>query len=264
MNIFGRRAGWADRRLRLIGGLRDLSPHVVTFQEAIKTEDYDQVVDLLGPDYQVFHQLGRASDGCGASIASRWPFEVALEADLHVTDRVDPAGWIGSLVVVEVAVPEPIGPVLVVHHKPTWQSGMELERELQAVASARLVEELLDGTDRHVVVAGDFDATPDSASVRLWTGRQSLDGMSVHYQDAWTAMHPDEPGHTFTPRNPLRSDAWKPRPGRRIDYILVRCGTHGATLDIAACELAFDQPLDGVWASDHFGVFADLTAAGRG
>jgi endonuclease/exonuclease/phosphatase family metal-dependent hydrolase len=260
MNILGRQARWPDRRAVLIQGLRDLNPDIVTFQEAIKVEEYDQVADVLGPDYHVFHQSGRSEDGCGASIASRWPLEVVREADLHVTHRVGAPAWIGSVAVVESAAPEPIGPILVVHHKPSWQSGFELERELQAVASARLVEELVDGADRHVVVAGDFDATPDAASVRFWTGRQSLDGMSVYYQDAWAAMHPDEPGHTFTPRNPLRSDAWKPRPGRRIDYVLVRCGTHGATLDIAACELAFHHAQDGVWASDHFGVFADLRA----
>jgi hypothetical protein len=48
--------------------------------------------------------------------------------------------------------------------------------------------------------------------------------------------------------------------GRRIDHILIRCGTHGATLDIADCGLAFDEPINGAWASDHFGVFADLAA----
>lgn len=261
MNLFAQQADWEARRSVLLAGLRDLKPDVVTFQEAVKTEGYDQVADILGPDYQVFHQSGRSADGCGASIASRWPFEVLGEADLHVTDRVDPTGWIGSVAMAQVSAPEPIGPIVLVHHKPTWQSGVELERELQAVASARLVEELLDGAEKHVVVAGDFDATPDAASVRFWTGRQSLGGMSVYYQDAWSAVHPVEPGHTFTPKNPLRSDAWKPRPGRRIDYILVRCGTHGATLDIAACELAFDRPREGVWASDHFGVFADLAVA---
>jgi endonuclease/exonuclease/phosphatase family metal-dependent hydrolase len=259
MNILGQQAGWQDRRSVLARGLRDLSPDIVMFQEAIKVEGYDQVADVLGPDYQVFHQSGRSGDGCGASIASRWPLKVVREANLHVTHRVGVPAWIGSLAVVDAAAPEPIGPVFVVHHKPTWQSGFEFERELQAVASARLVEELLHGVDRHVVVAGDFDAVPEAASLRFWTGQQSLLGMSVYYQDAWAAVHPDKPGHTFTPRNALRSDAWRPRPGRRIDYILVRCGTHGATLDIAACGLAFDQPQDGVWASDHFGVFADLS-----
>jgi len=48
-------------------------------------------------------------------------------------------------------------------------------------------------------------------------------------------------------------------PFGRIDYVLVRCGEHGGpTLPIAACERIFDTPVDGVWASDHFGLVADL------
>ena len=46
--------------------------------------------------------------------------------------------------------------------------------------------------------------------------------------------------------------------GRRIDYVMVRCGIHGPTLDVVDCRPAFDEPVDGVWASDHFGVVADL------
>jgi endonuclease/exonuclease/phosphatase family metal-dependent hydrolase len=71
-------------------------------------------------------------------------------------------------------------------------------------------------------------------------------------------VHGNAPGHTFTPDNGLRSDAWRPRPGRRIDYVMVRCGDHGATLDIANCDVVFDQPVEGVWGSDHFGVIADV------
>jgi endonuclease/exonuclease/phosphatase family metal-dependent hydrolase len=46
--------------------------------------------------------------------------------------------------------------------------------------------------------------------------------------------------------------------GRRIDYILVRCGTHGPTLPVADSRRVVDQPVDGIWASDHFGVLALL------
>jgi endonuclease/exonuclease/phosphatase family metal-dependent hydrolase len=261
MNLFAHHRNWAERREVLSAGARDLNPDLAVFQEAIRTATYDQVDEILGPGYHVFHQRGRSDDGGGASIASRWPLEVCREADLQMTDGLYRSGWIGSLAVVEVRAPKPIGPVLLVHHKPTWQSGVELERERQAVASARIVEEIVAGTDRHVVLAGDFDATPDSASIRFWTGRQSLDGMSVYYQDAWEAVHGDEPGHTFTPANGIRSGRWRPRPGRRIDYVMVRCGDHGATLDITGCELAFDRSVGGVWASDHFGVWADLEPA---
>ena len=47
-------------------------------------------------------------------------------------------------------------------------------------------------------------------------------------------------------------------PAKQIDYVLVRCGDHGPTLEVVGCERAFDGPVDGVWASDHFGVVADL------
>jgi endonuclease/exonuclease/phosphatase family metal-dependent hydrolase len=49
-------------------------------------------------------------------------------------------------------------------------------------------------------------------------------------------------------------------PPRRIDYIMVGCGDTGPHLRIAACHLAFDQPIDQTWASDHFGVVADLAS----
>jgi endonuclease/exonuclease/phosphatase family metal-dependent hydrolase len=46
--------------------------------------------------------------------------------------------------------------------------------------------------------------------------------------------------------------------GRRIDYVLVRCGIRGPSLQIVNCHRIFDQAVDGLWASDHFEVFADL------
>jgi hypothetical protein len=42
---------------------------------------------------------------------------------------------------------------------------------------------------------------------------------------------------------------------------MVRCGDKGTTLDVTGCERAFDRPVRGVWASDHFGVVADLEPA---
>jgi len=174
-----------------------------------------------------------------------------------VTPRVD-LPW-SAAVVAEVELPAPFGRSLFVHHKPTYHLGYGLERELQAVACARFIEEVLGGRDLHVVVLGDFDDTPSSASLRFWTGRQSLDGYSVAYRDAWHAVHPDDPGHTFTPANPLvTAGEMSLELGRRIDYVLVRGGIHGPSLDVTGCRLVGHQPVDGVWASDHFGVLAEL------
>lgn len=262
-NLFGRRAGWDGRRTVLANELRQLEPDLVAFPEAILNQDYDQVVDLLGADYHVAHQrdreLGDGSDveaGQGHSLGSRWPLGVVRELDLHVTPRTD--GFACGVLAAEVVAPDPIGPVLFVYHNPSWNLAYAHERELQAVAAARFIEEIVGQRELHVVLAADLDADPASSTARFWTGRQALDGMSVCYRDAWESKHPGEPGHTFgVPENPLGVDwDW---PYRRIDYIFVRCGEHGGpTLAITACERIFDQPVDGIWASDHFGVMADL------
>jgi endonuclease/exonuclease/phosphatase family metal-dependent hydrolase len=118
-------------------------------------------------------------------------------------------------------------------------------------------------TDREAGRGGDLDATPDAASVRFLRGRQSLRGLSLCYRDAWGSTHPGQEGHTFAAENPLVTAEnwdWELELGRRIDYVMVRCSDHGPTLDVRACQRIFDEPADGVWASDHFGVVADLSA----
>ena len=137
---------------------------------------------------------------------------------------------------------------------------------MQIVAAARFVEEFLGRRSMHVVLVGDFDATPDAGSVRFWSGRQSLGGTSVCYKDVWEGTHPGDSGNTFTARNPLVTAEnldWALDLGRRIDYVIVRCVERGPALDVSACARIFDEPVDGVWASDHFGVVADLALPAR-
>ena len=252
---------WTRRQEALRNGLRALGPDLVAFQEVVYRDGYDQVADLLGPEYHVRHQAGREADGAGNSIASRWPFGDVRDVDLHVTSRMDPSELAGRVTVAEISPSAAIGPLLFVNHKPSYQLAFEHERELQAVAAARVVEDLVDDHRPHVVLAGDFDAEPDMASMRFWRGRQSLGDMSVCYRDAWADIHRRASGYTFTPDNPMvRRGNWPQERGRRIDHILVRCGHHGPTLEIKACERIFDAPVNGVWASDHFGVMADLAA----
>jgi endonuclease/exonuclease/phosphatase family metal-dependent hydrolase len=260
MNLFARHGDWSARRGALREGLRALRPDVLALQEAIVDGTYDQVVDLLGPEYEVAHQrAGLVGDGThhGASVASRWPIRAVHEVDLHLTPRT----WDYSCgtVVAEVDAPEPFGRLLVASHGASWPWWAERERELQALAVVRRLDELVAARPAHVIVGGDFNAGPDTASMRLWTGRQSLDGVSTAYRDCWESVHGTDPGLTFDPRNPLSGvDESGLDRGRRIDHLLVRCGDHGPTLRVADCRLALHRPVDGVVASDHYGVVADL------
>jgi endonuclease/exonuclease/phosphatase family metal-dependent hydrolase len=251
-NIFGHSADWPARRTALRKGLGALDPDFATFQEAIVTGDEDQVTEILGDGYHVAQQTEREDDGRGLTTASRWPIRSVHEVDLNVTPRT--AGFACGALVVEVETP--VGDVLLVNYCPNFQPAYERERELQALAMARYVESRADAVD-HLIIMGDFDADPFAASVRFLTGRQSLAEMSVCYRDAWASAHPTEPGHTFVPENPIVADwDW---PSRRIDYIMVRCLEHGGpSLAVDSCQLLHDRPVEGVWASDHFGLTADL------
>jgi endonuclease/exonuclease/phosphatase family metal-dependent hydrolase len=262
LNLWARHGDWPARRGALRDGLRRLRPDVLALQEAIVDDAYDQAVDLLGADYHVAHQtVGLVGDGRhhGASVASRWPIRQVHEVDLHLTPRT--GDYSCGAVIAEVVAPEPLGRLLAVSHGPSWPWWSEVERELQALAVVRRIEELVADEPAHVVVGGDFNALPDASSMRFWTGRQSLDGTSTAYRDCWESVHGSDPGLTFEPRNPL-TDHDEPDldRGRRIDYLLVRCHDHGPTLRIADCRLALDHPVHGAIASDHYGVVAELEA----
>ncbi len=265
VNVWARHGDWPARREALRAGLRDLAVDVLALQECVVEDGYDQARDLLGEGWHVAHQTaGLVGDGShrGASVASRWPIRAVHEVDLHVTHRT----WDYSCgtVIAEVAAPEPLGRLLVASHGASWARWAERERELQALAAVRRIDELLAGGPAHVVLGGDFNAEPEAASLRFLTGRASLDGVSTAYRDAWESAHGDAPGWTFTPANPLTAvDEPDLDRGRRLDALLVRCGDHGPTLRIAGCALALHGPVGGVQPSDHYAVVADLVLPRR-
>jgi endonuclease/exonuclease/phosphatase family metal-dependent hydrolase len=254
-NLWGRNGDWPARRAVIRKALSDLRPDLIAFQESYVGTGPDQIEELLESGFQVIHQQRRAADGMGISIASRFPVKAVYEMDLHVTTRTE--GFPCGALIAEVVAPDPVGVIMFVNHLPNWQVDFEVEREQQAVVVARRITELAGSRKLHIVLAGDLDADPSAASIRFWTGRQSLDGLSVCYRDAWVSAHPEEDGETFTPINPLVVDwDW---PFRRIDYILVGCGEHGGpTLKIVRCSRWLDEPVNGVWGSDHFGLVADV------
>jgi endonuclease/exonuclease/phosphatase family metal-dependent hydrolase len=257
LNIWGGGGDWSRRRKDLRDQISRTSPDVVTLQEALLGEADDQVAEILGDGWFVAHQRARGPDGSGVATASRYPIEDSFEIDLHVSERTH--DFACTSLVCALAAPGPWGRVWVVNHFPDYQPDHELERERQAARAARCVEGLLVHRPGHVLVAGDFDADPDAASLRFWTGRQSLEAMSVCYRDTWESAagrrRAGESGDTFVPENPYSADwDW---PFRRIDHILVRCGTHGGpTLEVLGCQRVFDRADD--VASDHYGLVAEL------
>jgi endonuclease/exonuclease/phosphatase family metal-dependent hydrolase len=255
------------RRIELINReLRRLDPDLVAFQEVIHTSDRSQLHTLVDATHlHCTHQaqvlaadLPWSDRYGGSALASRWPYRVVETLDARVTEAMD-TPWCTLAAIV--SLPNE-GDILFIVTTGAWRLNAEAAREKQVVAISDL-----DARHRQVlptIIAGDFNATPDAASIRYLTGLQALGGRSVHYHDAW-AVAGKGPGHTWTIDNPngkteIDRIIGQPNLRRRIDYVFVGSwDAHPkAHCRVEAAALAFDRPVDGIWLSDHFGVVVDL------
>ena len=256
--IYARRVRWEDRRQLLVRGIAELDPDIILFQEEVWTTSHDQTADLVGPGRHVVHSQARSRDErSGISVASRWPVVAVHEINLTIGGPpVDEYVW--ATLIIEVDAPPPGGRLIIANHFPDATADREYDRERQAVLVARRLSELADPGDVPVVLAGDLDAEPDAASLRFFTGRQSVDGVSSAYVQAWDVAHPGERCWTLDPPKPAaRSPAG--RTGRSTMSWSAAVDPVRRRWRSTACDLVHSEPHQGVWASDHFGLVADLT-----
>lgn len=108
------------------------------------------------------------------------------------------------------------------------------------------------------ILMGDLNARPESDEMRWLRGLTTLEGRRVHYQDAWDRLHPGERGWTWASANPYTQPLRFLEPDRRIDYIYVTTMRKDGRGTIHDCRVVLDQPEEGVWASDHFGLLAEV------
>ncbi len=250
----------------LRAGIERLDPDLVSIQEVVERSDCHQLEDLIeGTKLQGTHQAATLAYEPkwvdrygGTAIASRWPYRVIETLDLRGADATD-VPWCSLAAVVDI--PD-AGEILFVSTTASWRPDAALSRERQALAVSDL-----DSRHRRelpTIIAGDFNADPEAASIRYLTGRQSLDGSAVCYLDSWE-LAGDGPGYTWSAQNTNAQAVMDQIVGQadrdhRFDYVFV-----GSTLNyphgychVRATSLAFDQPVEGIWASDHFGVVVDV------
>ncbi|MBV9558399.1 MAG: endonuclease/exonuclease/phosphatase family protein [Pseudolabrys sp.] len=246
--------------------LATLNPDLIAFQEVMQTPDNKMLDRLLADlDFDATHQADVqhstppfADRYGGSAVATRWPHRMVEILDMRVAGATD-VPWATLATVVEI--PQ-AGEILFIGVTMAWRPAAEAARERQALAIAEL--DARHRRDLPTIIAGDLNADPGSASIRFLTGRQSLDGRSVLYHDAWEVAG-GGPGYTWGADNPHgRAGAEQiiGQPGyrKRFDYVLVGSwDAHPkAHARIRSAALAFHKPMDGIWASDHFGVIVDL------
>lgn len=128
-------------------------------------------------------------------------------------------------------------------------------RQLEQVAE--LVAERRDPADAIApVVVGDLNAVPDSDEIRRMTGRGAALAPDVVFSDAWEQVG-EGPGLTWSRANPhVDGSAW---PDRRLDYVAVSWPRKRPLGNpVSATLFGTDPDASGTFASDHFGLLAEL------
>ncbi|UCF98043.1 MAG: endonuclease/exonuclease/phosphatase family protein [Spirochaetaceae bacterium] len=105
-----------------------------------------------------------------------------------------------------------------------------------------------------VILMGDFNAASDAEEIDLLR--------AAGFRDAF-AEAGDPPGYTWDgvengniqlQKRVFPKDFWLEPKRERIDYIFYR----GPGFEVVSCQVVLDQPIGGLYPSDHFGVMADF------
>ena len=261
LNIWNRQGPWPQRLPLLRAWLETVDADVIGLQEILGMPGMpSQAAELAsGLGYQVYDAPAWHVGGgltFGNAILSRHAL-----TDTRTLPLPSPPG-LDTRTVAFARVDAPHGPMPVFVTHLTWQLHLASARVAQVKALVRHVAELAPIDGPPPVLLGDFNASPDSDEMRFLRGDAVLDGESVYFADCWAATRGmDDPGYTYDRANEyaLRSH----EPTRRIDYCYVRGPDASLRGEPVATQLALVEPRDGVWASDHYAVVADIVAAKR-
>jgi endonuclease/exonuclease/phosphatase family metal-dependent hydrolase len=256
-NIWARHEPYERRAALLRREVEALNPDLISLQEVYASGDggnqAEELFAALG--YQIAYERreGELRGEPGIAIASRFPVDDTRRTALGhggpalaARIRIGPeALWFCSTVPM------------------SWKPGFEGEREDECVALDRWLTDLAETDEIPPIIGGDFDATPEAASIRFLTGMQSLQGRSTYWIDAFAAAGDGSPGYTYSTENPYKKAVGTSAYGqlehhRRIDYIFVGSPFKWKPrLVVRAARVVLKQ--SGADApSDHYGVMADL------
>ncbi len=274
LNIWGRQGPWESRLPVLRRALAALKVDLIGLQEVIRFEverapspatgtSSDQAMEI-GEGLGLQASFGAALDlgfgySFGNAILSRFPIRSSHTTTLPGEGGVEPRALHSAIV------DAPFGPVLFASTHLAWRFDEGALRVRQVLAIAGEIDRQREGLAYPPILVGDFNAEPDSDEMRFLRGLHTRDGRSTYFIDAFGEAGKG-PGSTYDRGNDFARALNEP--DRRIDYVLVRGrDARGWGMPIS-CLRAFDEAASPaadapvVFASDHFGVVADLRAPG--
>jgi endonuclease/exonuclease/phosphatase family metal-dependent hydrolase len=258
-NLWGRHGPWEARLPAIVETLRRIDADIVGLEEVWEDDARSQAAELaaaLGSVGFVYAaNLERDGARSGNAVLARWPIRDHEVRTLPrvAGDFVDDEDEARLVVLAEVDGPR--GPIQVYCAHLSWRADHSAVRQEQAAAICRFVRERRPRSFPAVLL-GDLNADPHSDELRMLTGQRAGAVPGVVFRDAWEAAGNDRRGATLSNANPFAAASLDL--DRRIDHVLVAAPKlHGCGHPIATW-VAGDEPVAGMFGSDHFAVVTDL------
>jgi endonuclease/exonuclease/phosphatase family metal-dependent hydrolase len=234
--------------------IRDLQPDVVGLQEVREAPGMPNQAELLAAatSYQYAFAPAVAFGGGheGLAILARHPIAEHAALELPHAEATE------RRILLSARLTTVAGELWVHTTHLNYRLAHGRQREDQVLAIDAAVSARAGGPQ---IVMGDFNARPESDEIRFMRGLCTLGERRTHYQDTWERVHPGESGWTWCVANPYTRALAFLEPDRRLDYIFVTPGRRDGRGRVLDCRVVLDRPApDGVFASDHFGVVADV------
>jgi endonuclease/exonuclease/phosphatase family metal-dependent hydrolase len=259
LNVWNHEGPWPERAKLIRAWLDRLEPDLIGFQEVLRGPGIDQLRELLdGRGYHVEYAPAGPfwldeSLEFGNAAANRWPI---TEHEVLTLPR---RSFADSCVALSITTESPLGPISFTTTHLMYYGHAGWVRELQVRELAGFVLRRRPRGGFPPILCGDFNARPESSEIRFMRGLQSLDSKSCYLLDSWEHAGDGSGGETIAARN-----VYSQLPGRvdiRIDYIFVGPALSSQPGAIESCAVLCNEIENGVFPSDHFGVYAELKSS---
>lgn len=252
-NIWWRFGPWEARQAAIADTLAAQDADVITLQEVWGDDSTNQAAILaekLGFHHVFAPVMTMNRLGFGNAILSRWPITTSAVAELPGR-----AATHEGRCVVQAEIDGPRGKFAAFSTHLNYRYEHSHIRQQQVAALAQFVQEkTLKGYPP--VLGGDFNADPLCEEIRMLKGQATCPVPDLFFFDAWEAAGPGGPGYTWDNANDHAREEFEPN--RRIDYIFAGAPKRRTAGHITDCRIVGDQPVNGVFPSDHFAVLAEL------
>jgi endonuclease/exonuclease/phosphatase family metal-dependent hydrolase len=263
-NVWWRFGSWGERRKAILTVLRDLQADAIGLQE-VWARDGENLAQWLASHLDMHwtwaasrtpepwqRRIGDSTVHIGNAVLSRWP--IAKHARMELPAREDHDD--GRLALyARIDSPTHQIPFFTTHL--TSAIDASATRCQQVKSLAEFVTAHSRGSDFPPVITGDFNAFPDSDEVRQFGGYKTAPAVPGQvFLDAWEYADPTQPSATWNAVNPFVAAGFEP--SVRVDYIHTGPPGPDGLGSVSSVRRVGDEPVDGVWPSDHAAVLADL------